>query len=637
MLVSLKWLANYIDLPADHDELAHRLSLAGLNHESTETIDGNIVVDLEVTSNRGDCLGHIGVAREIGVLYGLETHVQDPKLVCSGTSVASLLSVDNQFVEACPRYTARVIQGVKVGESPEWLVEALQSVFWKRRLDGTIERYQSINNVVDATNYVLMECGQPLHAFDYAKVAGSKIIVRAGRKGETIEAIDHRQYELDESMCVIADAQEASAVAGVMGGAKSEVTETTTDLVIEAAIFTPLSVRRTARTLKLHSPSSYRFERKVDPAGVDWASRRVCEIIVDLAGGSVADGVIDTSPEIPPREPIVLRASQLERILGLQIDGDEIVRILTSLGCTCAAGRSGASRDAIAYVPPSWRHDLTREADLIEEVARVHGYDKIPEDAPIPVAPSSKRPFDTAMDRVRQILTASGLSEAMTPSIVTQKLDESLSPWTDQPALQTQTAMLKGARRLRRSLIPSLIEGRAKNWASASLAADLFEVAHVYLPGNSDDTLPTEQYSLGIVSGSDFFVLKGVLETLCQRMGIDSRLDVEYGQTSGIRSRRLCGAEDWRGPARLPWNCRSEGSQELEASRGRRRCRTLAWSATRTVTVGSPAARGQCVPVCSTRSEFHRRGIGPVERPGERCPRRGGLRVSRCDLPRNLS
>lgn len=218
MLVSLKWLADYIDLPANHDELAHRLSLAGLNHESTDTIDGNVVIDLEVTSNRGDCLGHLGVAREIGVLYDLETRLQEPKLTCTSTSVDSLLEVENQFVAACPRYTARVIQGVTVGKSPDWLVEALQSVFWKRRIDGTIERYQSINNVVDATNYVLMECGQPLHAFDYAKVAGSKIVVRPGRRGESIEAIDHRTYELDDSMCIIADAVEASAVAGVMGG-----------------------------------------------------------------------------------------------------------------------------------------------------------------------------------------------------------------------------------------------------------------------------------------------------------------------------------------------------------------------------------------------------------------------------------
>ncbi|MEM1069901.1 MAG: phenylalanine--tRNA ligase beta subunit-related protein, partial [Planctomycetota bacterium] len=242
MLVSLKWLANYVELPMSHEELAQRLSLSGLNHEGTDEILDDIVMDLEVTSNRGDCLGHIGVAREIGVLYDLPLRTASPSIQPSKQSVHDLLTVENQFLDACPRYTARVIQGVKVGKSPDWMIEALQSVFWKRKSDGSLETYQSINNVVDATNYVLMECGQPLHAFDYSKVADSRIIVRPGQTEETIEAIDHRTYDLDPSMCVIADAKQACAVAGVMGGADSEVTEQTADLVVEAAIFTPLSV-----------------------------------------------------------------------------------------------------------------------------------------------------------------------------------------------------------------------------------------------------------------------------------------------------------------------------------------------------------------------------------------------------------
>lgn len=532
MLVSLKWLSKYIEIPVSHEELTLRLSLSGLNHEGTDQINDDVAIDLEVTSNRGDCLGHLGVAREIGVLYELPLTKPTPSVATSKVPLDSLLTVENQFEEACPRYTARVIQGVKVGPSPDWMIESLQSVFWKRKIDGSIEPYQSINNVVDATNYVLMECGQPLHAFDYAKVSGSKIVIRGAAKGEKIEAIDHRSYDLQPSMCVIADEQQAAAVAGVMGGASSEVSDSTTDLVIEAAIFTPLSVRRTARTLKLHSPSSYRFERKVDPEGIDWASRRVCEIIVDLAGGTVADGLIDTAPKITAREPIILRASQLERILGIKIDRGEVIRILTALGCQ--SGDATEHADATSYTPPSWRHDLTREADLIEEVARIHGYEKIPEDSPIPVAPSSRRTFDTAIDRVRHVLTAANLSEAMTPSVVTKKLDGSLSPWTDRPALQTQTGMLKGARRLRRSLLPSLLEGRAKNWASSSLAADLFEIAHIYLPGETDDALPSEQYSLGIVTGQDFFILKGILQTLLKRLGVSDRLQVSQVQRQGL-------------------------------------------------------------------------------------------------------
>jgi len=533
MLVSLKWLAKYVDLPMSHEELAQRLSLSGLNHEGTDLINDDVVIDLEVTSNRGDCLGHLGVAREVGVLYGLPVCKPAPELSGSSQSVDSLLTVENQFEDACPRYTARVIQGVQVGKSPDWLVDALQSVFWKRRIDGTIEQYQSINNVVDATNYVLMECGQPLHAFDYAQVDGKKIVVRPGRNGETIDAIDHRQYELNESTCVIADANQASAVAGVMGGANSEVSETTRDLVIESAVFTPLSVRRTARRLKLHSPSSYRFERKVDPLGVEWASQRVCEMIVDLAGGEVVSGVIDTAAEVKPREPVVLRAGQLERILGIRIDPDEITRILVALGCQAHTGELDSDSGRL-YVPPSWRHDLTREADLIEEVARIHGYEKIPENAPIPVAPSSKRVFDTALDRIRQVMTAAGLSEAMTPSIVTQKLDESLSPWTELAALESETPMLKGAKRLRRTLLPSLIEGRAKNWSAASIAADLFEIAHIYLPNGKDDALPAEQYSLGLVAGKDFFELKGIVETLCERLGAQQQLQVNVVNRSGF-------------------------------------------------------------------------------------------------------
>lgn len=527
MLVSWKWLARYVDLSMDREELETRLSLSGLNHEGTETSKENAslaaddaCIDLEVTSNRGDCLGHIGVAREIAVLYNTELKIPEPAIDAGKTPVDSLLSVENRFVEACPRYTARVIQGVKIGPSPEWMQSALQAI-----------GIGVVNNVVDATNYVMMECGQPLHAFDYANITDKKIVIRPANEKEIITAIDHRQYELDPSMCVIADANNASAVAGVMGGADSEVTESTTDLVIEAAIFTPLSVRRTARKLKLHSPSSFRFERRVDPVGVEWASRRVCELIVESAGGTVADGILDTAAEIPKSEPIVLRLSQIERILGIKISAEEVDRILQALGCGCESKISAGSG---SFAAPSWRHDLTREADLIEEVARIHGYDKIPEDSPIPVAASSKRVFDTATEKVRGVMTASGLSEAMTPSVVTKKLDQSLSPWTDQPALKTQTAMLKGAKSLRRTLMPSLLQARANNWASASIQADLFEIAHIYLPGETSDDLPEELYAVGMISGSDFFAVKGILEQLCESLGTEHSLSVEPVESAGF-------------------------------------------------------------------------------------------------------
>lgn len=530
MLVSWKWLSRYVDLSMDVGELEDRLSFSGLNHESTERVGDDVVIDLEVTSNRGDCLGHLGVAREIGVLYDSPVGFPEPSIATGGAAVESGLKVENRFPDACPRYTARLIRGVQVGPSPGWVVASLESI-----------GIRSINNVVDATNYVMFECGQPLHAFDYANVRGNKIVIRPAAAGETMTAIDHRDYTLDETMCVIADAERASAVAGVMGGAETEVTEATRDLVIEAAVFTPLSIRRTARALKLHSPSSYRFERRVDPEGVDRASRRVCQLIVEWAGGEVAPGVIDTAAGHRPRSPIVLREGQLERILGLRIDPAEVERILTALGCGVSkAGASvsaGGKSPGVAYVPPSWRHDLTREADLIEEVARVHGYDKIPSDSPIPVTPSGRRPFDTAMERVRGILTAAGLSEAMTPSVVTQRLDDSVSPWTDRPALRTQTSMLEGAQRLRRSLIPSLLSSRGHNSAAASLEADLFEIAHLYLPGDDDEALPTEEYCVGMVSGVDFYRIKGIVEALCARMGVAETFSVEPCERLGFAAR----------------------------------------------------------------------------------------------------
>jgi phenylalanyl-tRNA synthetase beta chain len=552
MLVSLRWLARYLDIPAQADELATRLALSGLNHEETTEFNGDTIVDLEVTSNRGDCLGHLGIAREVAVLYAVDVRRPDPQPPVGKTRIESLLSVDNQFISACPRYTARVIQGVKVGPSPQWMVDDLKSVFWKRRVDGEIEPYKPINNVVDATNYVLMECGQPLHAFDYAKLSGNKIVIRpgaasspgqsAGSQGkpsgsqgkpvETILAIDHKEYPIDSNTCVIADTQSPHAIAGVMGGKSSEVTESTIDVVIEAAVFTPLFVRRAARSLKLHSPSSFRFERKVDPAGVDWASRRVCELILQTAGGTLAAGVIDTAPTIETAPPIKITLGDIQRLLGISIDRETVHRILTALGCSATANDA----TSLTIVPPTWRHDLTRTVDLIEEVARIHGYDKIPENAPIPVAPSSRRIDDDATDKIRGVLVASGYSEAMTPSVVTEKLDQVLSPWTKLPPLQTQTPMLKGSRTLRRSLIPSLIESRALNRSAASIDADLFEIAHVYLPAPNSQSLPEERYSLGIVSGRDYFHVKGVIESLCHRLGIDAQIVVEVGSVDGFEA-----------------------------------------------------------------------------------------------------
>jgi len=266
MLVSWDWLKQYVALDMDREELENRLAMSGLNHEGSEPVGSDIAIDLEVTSNRPDCLGHIGVAREIAVLYNQALTLPSPQPKTSGPDVNTDFSVSITAPELCPRYTARIIRGVTIKDSPMWMQDQLRTVFLPANRD-----WKPINNVADITNYVLMEAGQPLHAFDLGKLAGGQIIVRAAEQGEKFAAIDHREYELQSEMCVIADGAKSIAIAGVMGGAETEVSEQTVDVLIESADFTAMSIRATSRALNLHSPSSYRFERALDPAGVDWA------------------------------------------------------------------------------------------------------------------------------------------------------------------------------------------------------------------------------------------------------------------------------------------------------------------------------------------------------------------------------
>ena len=372
MLVSWEWLSDYVDINIDHEAMATRWALTGLNHESTVIVDGVPVVDLEITSNRGDCLGHIGIAREAAVLQQLELRIPSPQLLESDQKASQFLEIENDFEQACPRYIGRLIRGVKIGPSPAWMQKRLIAIGVK-----------PINNVVDATNYVMFECGQPLHAFDFANIRGGKIIVRPARDKENFIAIDHRTYQLDSQMVVIADAERAVALGGVMGGVESEVSDSTVDVLLEAAEFMPLSIRRTARKLKLHSPSSYRYERRIDQANMDWASRRCCELILETAGGQLMSGSVDTGANLPERTPIVLRESKIASVLGIDVPWERSLEILSHLGCQLTGNPSNA--DAIVAAP-SYRSDLTREIDLIEEIARIHGYDKIPEDAAVAIS-----------------------------------------------------------------------------------------------------------------------------------------------------------------------------------------------------------------------------------------------------------
>jgi phenylalanyl-tRNA synthetase beta chain len=510
MIISWNWLKDYVKLDVPATDLERRLMLAGLNHEDTSVVGDDVAIDFEVTSNRPDCLGHLGIAREAAVLFEKELLRPAANPREGKTPVADLTRITLKSPELCPRYTARVIRGVKVTRSPKWMVDRLSTL-----------GITAINNVVDVTNYVLMECGQPLHAFDLAKLDGQEIIVRDARPAEQFLAINHKTYELSAGMCVIADRSRAVGLGGVMGGAETEVSTSTADVLIEAAEFDPLSIRNTARKLNLHSDSSYRFERGLDSEAVDWASRRACELILELAGGDLAAGVIDVGRAPPRREPIVLRLAQIERILGIAIPAERVRKILKALGNE----ERNATDTKIEVIPPSWRRDLTREIDLIEEVARIHGYEAIPEDVHVPMTASARTHRDRVLSRVRSALCGAGIDEAMTLSAVEESVSDAYSPWTDARALHSPTPVLRRADRLRRSLIPSLLSARRTNEAVGNTAIELFEISRVYLPQAKG--LPNEDLLLSMTSGADFLHVKGIIEGTLAALNIDAALDVQ--------------------------------------------------------------------------------------------------------------
>jgi len=502
MLVSWEWLSDYVDIDISHEEMATRWALTGLNHESTVMVDGVPVIDLEITSNRGDCLGHIGIAREASVLLQSELRFPSPQLTTADELASKALVIENQFEEACPRYIGRVIRGVKIGPSPDWLQKRLLAIGIK-----------PINNVVDATNYVMFECGQPLHAFDFANIRGGRIVVRPARDKENFVAIDHRTYQLDPQMVVIADAERAVALGGVMGGVESEVSNTTVDILLEAAEFMPLSIRRTARKLKLHSPSSYRYERRIDQANMDWASQRCCELILQTAGGKLLAGSVDTGERLPQRNPIMLRESKIASVLGIDVPWERSLEILVRLGCQVTGDSSQADAQILA---PSYRSDLTREIDLIEEIARIHGYEQIPEDAAVPLVSSTKRPKDIVMETVRRVVCASGFDETMTPSLIGKSPTAAMSPWTNEDAMTTLIPLLEGANQLRRSLIPSLVAAKLYNQSQTNRDSQLFETANVYLPRTTG--LPGQQFNLGVIGLSDIRTVAGMFEEILHRV-----------------------------------------------------------------------------------------------------------------------
>jgi phenylalanyl-tRNA synthetase beta chain len=502
MIVSWNWLHDYVRPDAPLEDVTHRLTMSGLNLESSGAACEDTAIDLEVTSNRPDCLGHIGIAREIGVLFDCPLTVPARRPAAVPRRTAEETSVEIDCPDLCPQYIARVIRGVRIGPSPAWLQTRLQAI-----------GITPINNVVDVTNYVLMECGQPLHAFDFDRLSGHRIVVRRPRPGETMEAIDHKTYQLTPEMCVIADAERPVAIGGVMGGAATEIGPSTVNVLVETANFAPLSIRATARQLSLFSDSSYRFERGVDVQQLVWASNRCCELLLQTAGGELLDEPVIAGhiPRWDP-EPITLRFAQISRLLGIDIPRDEGLRILRELGLT----PDGAPDDTRArFRPPPWRRDLTRECDLIEEIGRIHGYEHVPTDAVIPIVAAQETPREIVLDRIRDVLTAAGCFEAVTLSFVSQETFDLFVPHPSRPPLSVQHSSRRHEHLLRQSLIPSLLLSRRENERHGTFDAKLFEIADVYLAADPGD--PASQPTMvGIVSTGSFGDVRGLVDALVQ-------------------------------------------------------------------------------------------------------------------------
>ena len=527
MLISYNWLRELTGTTLTPLELRERLTMVGLAIDAVEEIEGDFVIDVEVPSNRPDCLSHIGIAREVAVIG--KSKVESPKSKVTRTEgrAADFANVEIKDLDLCPRYAARIVRGVQIGPSPAWL---------QKRLGEIGQR--PINNVADITNYVLHEFGQPLHAFDLAKLAEQRIIVRRARAGEMLTTLDGTERKLDPQMLVIADATQPVALAGIMGGLDSEISTTTTDVLIESAYFNPDSVRRTARQLGMDTEASRRFERGADCENVLNAQARCVELICEIAGGLASLDAIDVYPRPVAARSIAFRPARVESLTSVRVELAEMKRILTALGFIESELQTGG---AIEFVVPSWRIDVNIEEDLIEEIARHVGYDKIASELPPSNFAGEYQPAERKRRDVRRTLTSLGFDEAINFSFIDAAHDEQfellpgldfeVGPQREASLVSLNNPILDDATRMRPTLLPGLLESVRHNLNHGSRDVRLFEIGRIFA-GSEVGELPVEREALGMVAtgGSieegraqatreiDFYELKGALETAFDAM-----------------------------------------------------------------------------------------------------------------------
>jgi phenylalanyl-tRNA synthetase beta chain len=473
MKIVYNWLKEFVDATAPVTELRSRLSLAGVAIDSVEESAAGPVLDAEITANRPDCLGHFGMAREVAAIYRLPVKALQPKLKEAAIRVSDATRVEIEAPELCGRYTARILRGVKIQPSPDWLRQRLEAI-----------GQNSINNVVDVTNYVMFELGQPMHAFDLDKLSERRIVVRRARPGERIRTLDGVERGLTKDMCVIADASRALGIAGVMGGSESEIGFSSRNILLESAWFDPVTVRRTSKMLGLRTEASYRFERGTDPELAELASRRATELIQQLGGGEVLSGVVDVYPGRTPAPSIELSRKELLRVMGADAPDRDIEEILNALGFQ--PSRTDAHRGSPSSLlavwqckQPSWRRDAGRGIDLIEEVARHYGYDRFPPRLPPAKQPARRLLHAGAQDRVRERLVALGYQEIVAIPLVDVRHDEIFRAEGVAPAV-ISNPLAEDASVMRSTGVVSMLGALEWNLNHGQRNLRLFEIGKTY-------------------------------------------------------------------------------------------------------------------------------------------------------------
>ncbi|MEP7074463.1 MAG: phenylalanine--tRNA ligase subunit beta [Acidobacteriota bacterium] len=552
MNISYNWLKDLIEIKLSPEQTAKELTRVGLAVEGIHPHGEDFVLDVDLTSNRPDCLSHLGVAREVGVITKAEARPGGSVPPAStNTEISSkLVTIDEPGI--CHRFTARNIKNVEIGPSPKWLVE---------RLEAVGER--SINNIADITNYVMHELGQPMHSFDLDKLSGGRIVVRRAKRGETVKTLDEVERKLDESILAICDTEKPVSIGGVMGGFDSGINGATTNVLLEVAYFKRASIRQTSRKLGLATEASYRFERGVDIENIVRASDRATQLICELAGGEAGE-FVDVYPAKFTAKSVESPdiSAAVKRLTGLEVETGECLRILSALGIVEEKKSKIQNPKSKIFSAPSWRYDIAIEEDLVEEVARHTGYEKIKQELPPAYGAGEYQATEVREKLLRQTLIDMGFDEAISYSFIDTKFDDIFEPLPgvlDESAedkfITLQDSVIEGAVRMRATILPGLLEAVRLNLNHQRRDLKLFELGKVFATKTGKTGLPseTELFSLALTGGEiqedkaipvrplDFYDAKGAVEAALDAAGVPhvdfAPVDVKHlrrGQAAAI-------------------------------------------------------------------------------------------------------